>query len=230
MKEKYAYSGGKVMIPNEVNSQIVDLEIRDYQDNLGQILLVENLLEELETEYVSKNIERNLANEAIHNNTYKKIFKVLVLIFGVLGLVLTCLTMMFTSRIISILTGLFVTVIPTVSSKIYTDLGEKSAINKANAAGLELYEIEKAVKDNKQRLVNLQKDTKKELYPPAIVDVDYKTELKELREYLEACYKIGYFEEKYKEYFNQGILEEKLCEEMSDCQIEQVKKYFKRKL
>lgn len=230
MKETYAYSDGKVMIPVEINNQVVDLEIRDYQDNLEQILLTENLLEELEKEYTTKDLERNYFNQLINSKFYEKLFKALFPVFIIFGLIYTGLMMMNTSGIISTLTGLFVTIIPTAFLKFYTEIGEKEAINKTNAINLELEELQKVVKANKEKLEELKKDKKSEVRPPNIVQVNYKYQLNKLKEYLEVCYKIGYFEEEYKQYFNAGILEEKLQEEMSNNQIEQIKRYFKRKV
>ena len=51
MKDGYRYQDGKVFVTDYSNGMERDVQIRHYQDNIEEILITENVLEKLNSEY-----------------------------------------------------------------------------------------------------------------------------------------------------------------------------------
>lgn len=239
MKENYVYSDGKVISTEKASSgsesygedAVVGddrIIIRDYQDNIEEIFIIENLIEELQKNEVEKILKSNKKSKRLNNknNVYISVAVSVALLpafivgFNMQLLISTLMWLIFSATLIG---GTY-----------YIEKQIKDQLkNELSGIDFELIETRKELLKNIEKLANLRKiktrDNEEILKKEKTKKVNYKEKLKELREYLDVFYNIGYNEEEFKDYYDQGTLQEELNDNYNEQHIQLVKKYFDNK-
>lgn len=201
MKDGYRYEDGKVFVTDYSNGNERKIEIRHYQDNIDEILITENVLEKLNSEY-NKMIdiynEDNINLQGLKSAIPMAFLCVLMgtIIFG--GLI----SLLFTSwlplfLIFAILLGVvykfsIINIIEEIKELKKTLNGYDFTIESMEK------EIEKQMKKLKELEDNITREKidndnedKNKIQRGEYIQLDYVGRLKELREYLSACYAVG---------------------------------------
>ncbi len=241
MNREYIYKDGKALIIDENDNQ----KNVDYYDNLDDVLVQEDVIEVLESEI--KQLEEELSS-------YKKpskfsrwswilmpflIFTFVPLIFSqimgpVFGMDRVVNAAIFGSIKAMDLAGLIMsfTFSPfgaLLSLKSY--IKEKEIDKQLKGKETQLEYSKKELVELKEGLneLKLDKTNSKKTEEFYVSKVDSKEELKKLRNYLIFCYKLGYNEQKYFKYYQQGKLESYLEKTTTDTGIEFINKHFEEK-
>ena len=237
MNKEYAYSDGKAIIVDEKGNQTKS----EYYDNLDDILVQENLIENIENKIKQLEGERYI-NKSENKEHYFPLMLSMVLLAILLGnlIILAIDPKMFIEKMQfgNINLGTFfnsaMLTVFTPMTAIF-DLGYykkfKDAKNKDKGINSELEYLKKQITIEKQNLEKLQKDKKKneEDKEFGVVVVDDKEKLAELKSDSDFYYNLGYNENKYFKYYQQGRLDDKLQNDYNDAEIKKVEKYLEEK-
>lgn len=238
MNKDYIYINENAIVTDDNGNQ----RVTEYYDNLDKVLVQENIIEEIEKRIVKLTSE---ANEYKH----RKFFPILpfglifvrILVYLFFNLVLpesisnypTCdflgITISFKEFCFIYLTfgcllfgGLF-------------DIKEfyclKKDKNKGNGITQELEYLKKRLEEEKQILSKLKEDKSKSYIQSELVTkkVDDVNLLKALRDRLNLLYDLGYNEQKYNRWYQNGTLDEKLGRNYNQSEIKVIKKQLEKK-
>ena len=233
MNKEYTYLNGKVIISDENG---VHTEI-DYCDNIDEILVKENLIEEIENKI------KDLSNECKKYNIKKKFiphatyvaFLASAIISPLLFFILTGSNLFFANSKIILFFYIktlssFLPLGIIIDSEIYYN--HKDNLNEFNGINSELNYLKSQLKKEKENLIKLQneKNTKRILDKQyCFKTVDDLKQLKRIKFYLNLYYNLGYNENKYYRYFQQGKLDKKLQKSYIKEEIDIAKEYFEEK-
>lgn len=200
MKDGYRYVNGKVFVTDYSNGNEREIEIRHYQDNIEEILITENILEKLNSEYIKVN---EIYKEGTKKLDYLKstmrdafmcVFLMTFLFGGLISLLLSSWISLFLFFIV--LLGIFYKVI---IKHVMENI--KELRNKLKGYKLTIGVIEKEkekqmgkLKELKENITRKKIDNNSEniIQSGEYIQLDYVGKLKELREYLCSCYAVGY--------------------------------------
>lgn len=233
MNKEYTYMDGKVVVKNEkgVNSLI------EYQDNIEEILIKENLIEIMEEKQkkLINDIEISEKNKVSKGWKYFSTF--LPVIAGIILPPLFNLSFGLSYLNCSILDTIKLTLIEMVSlSAILTPLSMRKLgvyeQAEKHEKGLisQLYFLESQMEKEKESLQKLKENkTQNKCNNFETTKVNDKEVSKKLSNTLDAYYDFGYNEEKYSQYYQDGILEKKLSKFYNEAEIGCAKKYIEDK-
>ena len=237
MNKEYAYSNGKAIIVDEEGNQTKS----KYYDNLDDILVQENLIEDMENKI--KQLEEK--SDSYKGNKNKRYIP-LMLLLSILGILISNIILMaiipegfvsemafgnvnlclfFNSMLLAVLTPM------TAISDLRDYKKFKDAQNTETGMNSELDYLKKQITIEKQKLEKLQKDKKKkkENKKFGVVVVDDKAKLAESKSNSDFYYNVGYNENKYFKYYQQGRLNDKLQKDYNDAEIKKVEEYLEEK-
>lgn len=237
MNKEYFCVNNNVIVSDENGNQ----RVTEYYDNLDKVLIQENLIEEIEKRIIK------LTSEA---NKYKHRIFLPILPFGLVVIgILHCfiydlifpdpfinypynvLGTIISSKNAALLSTTFVCLLIGGLSDINQFRYFKKDKNKGNGIAQELEYLKKRLEEEKQILSKLKEDKSKYYtemgYAPKKVDDINK--LKALRDRLSLLYDLGYNKQKYKRWYQQGILDEKLENNYSYDDIRIIKNHLKNK-
>lgn len=227
MKEKYIYKDGKI---NAVDYNIIGIDISyEYQDNIGEILKTENIIEFLEkNKNVIKRDIRELCNSIKRNNKKMDLLEKILVINSIVSALFLVL-----NPIIFISFYVLTLGICLVYLSVFSSINNKY-IKIINGNRLELKELEKELVKNKKYLIKLYKN--KAITEEKIKGIEnkvnfvrYREYLKELRKYLKMHFYIGSNEKEFEKYYKDGSIDKKLEKEYDNDEIKLIKKYFDNK-
>ena len=224
MKENYIYSNGEVIV-TDIQDGYVDLKKYEYQDNIEEIFVVENMLEELEKNKVQIKSEIKMYDTHI----YKDLFKT----FATMGGGSELFALLIVSDSFKLLVSIFL-ILSFGSALILTKQGEKNSKKTANGYKLKLEYLEQLEEKNKKLLEKLKQNKTKNNIQKLENDKDtktitYKQKLESIRDDLKIYQSIAMNENKYEKYYNKDALDSKLKNEFTEEEIIKVKQYFKNK-
>lgn len=234
MKEYYEYNNGNYKVTDIKNVTKTE-EIYPLKNNIEEILITENLIEDLE-----KRQDEILESYKTEWNKYIKdnnrIFSLVALKFLIIALICMAVIGLIPSFIpkltISILMSLILS--GTTAYNGYKKIKKSSNnYNKIlNGKKLEMNKVNKLLNEKTIYLESIIKDKSKvnvEKIPTDQMKVNYKEQLKNLKNYLELYYLIGYNEKEYENYYNQGSIDEQLKNKYTQETRQLIKKYFEDK-
>ena len=233
MKDGYKYKDGYIIVANYTNSDIREEEIRPYQDNIDKILINENIIEEL------NNIKNDLTTELETYENYIREGKTNIIlgsiIFALGTLFIGTIASFIINPVLSYLVSLiFFSIIigkPTIYDMIQVILESKRDIKGCNIA---LKEVEKELTKVNQEQNEIEKCKEKVKEEELKKDSSYRQlnyveKLKELREYLTMISFYEMCKEQLSTYDEQGILEEKLKDELDSSQMKTLRRIINTK-
>lgn len=232
MKEKYIYKNGLIYTNDITEKKSHEFKIYDYQDNIDEILIKENIIEDLEKykKEVLNNYKKinnnhfNIKNKFIRANVFSVLFMILI-INSINSLSFTYLTFITLSSSV-ILTFSVTTYI--IIKKIEKKYKEK----KKYYIGI-INKINEELKTNNKKLSELKKEKTKDLEDNYKNDniniINYKERLLELKTLIKLYGEIFCNEEKYKKYYNLGILDKNIEKNYNENERKLIKEYFNKK-
>lgn len=201
MKDGYRYEDGKVFVTDYSNGNERKIEIRHYQDNIDEILITENVLEKLNSEY------------RMVNEIYEEDLNKMENLKSTIGAAFACVGMvtLFVGGLISLLSSswlplflIFAILLGVVYKFSIINIIEEIKELKKTLNGYDFTiesmekEIEKQMKKLKELEDNITREKidndnedKNRIQRGEYIQLDYVGRLKELREYLSACYAVG---------------------------------------
>lgn len=241
MNKEYTYIDGKVIIKDEKGNQTPV----DYYDNLDEVLIQENIIETMEDK-ISYLENKSMQYKKYNKKRYIPILFLLSSLFIIFGppVIMYSLghTAVFTSIVSTIFgpmneallySSLFSTLMLPFAGFIEFDMyrQHKDKLKVEKGINNELEFLKQQLGEEKEKLVNLKKEKTrtKENKEFRVVKVNDLEELKKLRDWLDIYYDLGYNEEKYHKYLENGKLEEKLKKQYTEKGIEFVKEYLEEK-
>lgn len=210
MNKEYIYVNGKVVIQDETGNK----RLEDYNDNLDEILVQENLIEALEK--TIKDLEKKDRNLG---GVRKRFMPRYLIIFSLIGLPICLFFTNYLIKIAGVVWSKDLYMIPVllyafeIFVTLFLTFGEYQSfkMHKRTAKGFEK-ELEYAKEQltfAKEKLANLNniKTSKKENTEFKVVKVNDLEKLKCLKENLEMYFNLGYSNDETKE--NQLVLKKK---------------------
>lgn len=241
MNKEYTYIDGKAIIKDENGNQTPI----EYYDNLDEVLVQENLIETMQNEITKLEEE----SKEYKNNSKKRYIPItlplasLIIIFGVPALFyLFGYTNIYSSTINTIFGPMneallhslvfYVLSLPVtgiIEYGMYCNYKNMKKDEKGINNQLDFLKKQLVIeKENlKQLLKNKTKENNNEQF--RVVKVNDLEMLRNLKSYLEFYYDLGYNEQKYYKYLEQGKLNDKLCKYYTEEGIEVAKEYLEQK-
>lgn len=238
MKESYIYKDGNVIITdvkeNIFTDDVLKKEIRPYQDNIDEILIKENIIEYLNN--LKNDINFDIESDQYYVNEGKTILKVCIPIAIAVTIVIgIILNMMLNNILLSGILSLLVT--PGVFGKIL--IYDPIKVIQKSKKSIKIHEVElqeiekeleKVLKEIQELEQNKEKFKEEELKNKGSCKIlNYKEKLKELREYLAMISFYEMCKEQLTIYDEQGILEEKLKDELNSSQMKTLRRIINTK-
>lgn len=215
MNKEYIYKDGKI----EVIDELGKTKHVDYNDSIGDILIKENLIEQMELEY------KKLIKKRKHNNniSFKLLTKSIfcLLIIPVVLILLPLIIGVIELSSLPIIGSICATGIP--AFLILFLIYEYNKTNNVNK-GIEnqIIFLESKLNIERENLTKLKEEKNKVdkiVLVPFSKRVDDIQELKRLREQLIAYYNFGYYQQRYQKYFEKGNLRKKLTKSYTEEQL-----------
>lgn len=241
MNKEYVYKDGKALIIDKNDNE----KTVDYYDSLDEVLVQENLIEVMETEI------KKLETETSKYTNKSKIFK--CLFFGSPFLIFTFTPLIFTPIISNLVgtneiinttifgaikSGTFnglcfsaLLTIPGALTSLLLYLKEKELAQEQKGKKTQLKYLKRNLVEEKEYLEKLKenKNNSKEVEEFYVSKVDNKETLEKLKNFLSFYYNLGYNEEKYFKYYQQGKLDIYLGKFVNDVGVQFANQYFKEK-
>ena len=233
MNEAYRYKDGNVIITGFIDNEATK-EIRPYQDNIDKILINENIIEWLNSfkNAIIFDIEDNKYHIDCGKTCIKVSIPIIIASTIVLGIIFNMiLSNIMQSGILSLLTT------STVFGKIliYDQIKQTKQSKKIIEVNeIELQEIEKEIEKvlkETQELEQCKEKVKEEEIKKdsSYRQLNYVEKLKKIREYLEMILLYEMCKEELSTYDEQGILEEKLKDELDSSKMKTLRKIINTK-
>lgn len=232
MKESYIITNGDVIVSDK-KEDTVELLKYEYQDNIEDILVVENILEEIGNIKNKKN--KTIAEETNTINFINKKFLLKVAVpFGLFGGVcngigmllahvpiIETLMMCLIASTIAVGVGIIFPIILSKKSTKRFIAGEKLKVNYLEIQEEKYKKLLNELKNNKTKNnINSAKNYTKNR-------VNHIEKINKIKEELSSLKAVLESEEIYRYCFEQGTLDDELINEYNEEQIEAVKTYFK---
>lgn len=227
MNKEYTYKDGNIIIDNENGKQ----KVIEYQDNIDEILVKENIIETMEDKIQTLEEECTLYKNDNLPTSLKVllsgIFLTFCLVFPMavgnyIGVFSSLNFYSITAMVISGVIGVSFLGVEYLIDKLYTK-EEKGRQN-------QLQILRQDIKKEKNELQKLKecktKDKEKAQAVTNITIVNDTKEIDSLNSYLNAYYDLGYNDKKYSKYYKNGTLEEKLSSKYNEEEIDLVKNYI----
>ena len=239
MNKEYIYLDGKIIVSDENENK----SLREYSDNLEEILIQENIIETME------NRIQELENMTNINKINKRYIPLTlpILLLSIYILLPAIFPLFFGNNVSNVLIDSifgsvtfinFVKISLSIACIPLGTIGElanykahKNNIKDETGNVSELEYLKKQIIEEKEHLSKLKQDKSKinENKKFRSVRVNDIEELKKLKSYLELYYDLGYNDEKYYNYYKQGKLVKKLKKHYTNNEIELAKKYLDEK-
>lgn len=242
MNKEYVYKDGKALIIDENDNQ----KTIDYYNNLDEVLVQENLIETMEEEI--KKLEKETSQYQKESKLSRFLwvwspflmftfgsliaFPVISHLFGVNDLVNTSLFGTINSGILLGLISAPIFAIPGSLLTLSLHLKKKGLEQEQKGKVTQLEYLKRDLVEEKERLEELKSDktTSKTTENFYASKVDNKEELKKLRNFLSFYYDLGYNEEKYFKYYQQGKLDSYLGKLTNEVGIQLANQHFEEKV
>lgn len=241
MNKEYIYKDGKALIIDENDNQ----KTVEYYDNLGEVLVQEDLIEAMEEEI------KKLEKETRQNKKESKLsrflwvwnpfliftfgplimFPVISKFFGVDGLKNTSLFGTINSGTFLGLISAPLFAIPGSLLTTALHFKEKGLEQERRGKEIQLEYLKRNLVEQKEHLEELKSDktNNKEQEEFYVSKVDNIEALKKLRNFLSFYYDLGYNEEKYFRYYQKGKLDSYLGKFVNDTGIQFANQHFEEK-
>lgn len=238
MNKEYVYKDGKATIIDENNNQ----KTVDYYDNLDEVLVKENLIEKMEKDitvleekvsrYESKPFNRLICWAPFLSMTLLPLIlgPIISNFFGLNESVNTIIGMVSKGT----LNGVIVSSLLFLPSLAYTSvllIGEREKQKEQKGNEMQLKHLKKSLVLAKEHLekLKLDKTNTNEIEDSFVSKVGSNKELRKLNRESLFYYKLGYNEEKYFKYYQQGTLENHLSKFDNYREIPLANQYFQEK-
>ena len=234
MNKECIYINGNVLVEDE-NRKKKEVQ---YQDNIEEILYEENVIESIgnkRNELIHKKARINLKLKKKTN----KVFRIILILSSIISAVIIPQTMLNTAALIGafqakdvVTIALLIAAITFNVCDIASEKKEKENLkNETSAITCELEFLYKQLVKEKEKLEELNNNKTKENMPEGlkISEINDRNLLESIKHNLELHYNLGYNLEKYYEYLEDGILEEKINEEYSQSDVEDAIEFLEEK-
>ena len=234
MNKECIYINGNVLVEDE-NRKKKEVQ---YQDNIEEVLYQENVIESIKNkrkELIYKKAEINLKLKKKSNN----FFRTILISSSIISAVIIPQTMLNTAALIGafqakdvVTIALLIAAITFNVCDIASEKKEKENLkNETSAITCELEFLYKQLVKEKEKLEELNNNKTKENMPEGlkISEINDRNLLESIKHNLELHYNLGYNLEKYYEYLEDGILEEKINEEYSQSDVEDAIEFLEEK-
>lgn len=240
LNNNYTYVDGKVIITDDKGNKTYS----EYYDDLDKVLVKENLVEAIEGKILELEEKGKL-----YSNVSKKSYFPMV-IFVVLGSLVICPIFVswisgndlissvrafvgdFNSYVDMILSYSMILVPGVLGGELIRYRGYRKKIKEAKGINSELEFLREQLGKEKEKISNLKKvlvKENKEIKGTRTVKIDDSRELSRLEDYTRFYYDMGYNDEKYYKYYQNGKIEDKLGKCYTDDGIQLAMDYFKEK-
>jgi len=226
MKEKYIYENGKVFVVDQKENKGADLNKLEYQDNIEEIFITENIIEELRKEYSETKEIIESTKKTINARSYSK---AAIVIAGISSLfAITGYLASFNPTLLSVpfVPGFFSYIIFFVI--IFKN--KQNAKKQLNGFNLELNKTIDEISDYEKKLQQLKNDRSKKNetnMKNEVISISHKEQLEELKHILNLYYNIGYYEKAFSEKYEKDQIDTQLHESFSEKDKVLIKSYFK---
>ena len=240
MNKEYTYIDGNVIIRDENGKQYQT----EYYDNLDKVLVQENLVETIENKI------NELEKESVqYGNVPKHYIPITIIMFAIMVTIgvpiilywltgnnplITSINTKFGTMRLSAFVSSMVSVLGfpffgLLELNIYQQY--KATIKEGQGINSELEYLKNQIVIEKQALEDLKKEKTQdeENKEFRVVEVNDTEKLKELRNYLNLYYNLGYNIEKYYKYYEQGKLDDKLKKQYNNEDINLAIEYLQEK-
>ena len=241
MNKEYIYIDGKVVISDKDGKH----KAEEYYDNIDDVLIQENKIETMESriaklekdsQFYKKNNRKHYIPFGLPMFAFMSTVGVNLLIYFLSGTnpLMSSMNTIFGVVNKGVLYSLFFSTffIPMGAllevSQYYENKEQKG---KEKGTNSELEFLKKQIVEEKQKLEDLKKEKTRDEEDKEfrVVEVDDKQQLNDLESYLNFYFDLGYNEEKYFRYYQQGRLDKKLRKYYTDRDIEIAKEYLEEK-
>lgn len=215
MNKEYTYIEGKVIIWDEKNKQTQ----RDYYDNLGKVLVQENLIETMERKI--QELENELYQEK--RSCYIPMIAPSLFCISTVGVPLMAGWITGSNSFFESVKTVFGSMNYALALSIFTDImgiafeilayiDYKRAIKKEKGIDNEIVFLKRQLEKERGVLKSLTKERLRDNESTELktMIVDDVKQLEELKNLLELYFDLGYNEEKYYQYYQQGKIDKKL--------------------
>ena len=241
MNKLYVYKDGLALILDDNNNQ----RTINYYDNLDEVLVNEDLIETMENEI--KNLENEIS-QFKDKPKKSKLFKILLpfLIFTFLPLIATPIfgrlyginnvvdTTLFGPMNLSDLLAISASSLLTIPGALFSKMeysSQKDREKTKNGKKVQLESLKKELDEQKEYLNELKKNktNSNEKDDIHVKMIDSSNQLENLNNFSSLCFDLGYNEDKYFKYYQDGNLDKCLKNRTNDTGIEYANEYFKEK-
>lgn len=228
MKESYIYKSGNIETTDFKEGKETK-EIYEYQDNIGEILETQNIIEELskKANQITYDISKIYEKHSKKSINIFKLFTILMCLFSLASLAVVGLFTTILTSIICVIGMFLIIYLPILISM---ENSSKNYLKNINAKSSEFKETLEKMKKQRIKLGKLLSDNTKnkesEMLENKKYIINYKDKLYEIKKELGLYYKIVYNEDKYKKYYEQGIIDKKLEKQYDNNERKLIKRYF----
>ena len=241
MNQGYTYKEGKVIVKTDKGIQ----EPIEYYDNLNEVLIQENLVEIIEKNILS--LEKESENyKKINQKHYIPLFLPTALLMAIVAAPALAYLLGNSDVYVSSVNSIFGTINEAVSLSLifsvgllplgsYVELGmyrhHKNLLKKEKGINSELEFLKKQIIIEKEKLnaLKTEKNRDKKEEQSRVVEVSDLELLKRLKKSLNLYFDLGYNEDAYYKYYQNGTLDANLSQDYNDAEIENAKKYLEEK-
>lgn len=222
MIDGYKCRDGKVIVVNYNKSDVKTETEREYQDNIEELLMCENIEEYLNDYKYDMELKKKGRENSIENWKQEKYGRTAVIC--VIQVALMVLSAIFKPVLLGgiciIFWFLYKKYLGVCSKKI------KELESEIDGIELTLDGIEDELKKNKVKIRRLTNDVRveKEDISSEYKQLNYVEELKKLKEYLELWYVSGANQKNFLAYIEDDSLEDEICEDFSEAEIKTIKR------
>ena len=222
MIDGYKCRDGKVIVVNYNKCDVKTETEREYQDNIEELLMCENIEEYLNDYKYEMELKKKGRENSIENWKQEKYCRTAVIC--VIQVILMVLSAIFKP----VLLGGICIIFWFLYKKFLGVCSKEIKELESEVAGIELTldGIEDELKKNKVKIRRLTNDVRveKENISSEYKQLNYVEELKKLKEYLELWYVSGANQKNFLAYIEDDSLEDEICEDFSDTEIKTIKR------
>lgn len=236
MNKSYTYLNGKVIVIDDNDHQV----LKEYQDNIDEVLKEENIVERMKNEIKFLNNKyddlKNIKNKKfIPYCTPFMIGAVYLfsfIFFNLMGHSDKIVESIFGEMPMDTLVTNFIVcymLIPTIGLDLLGFKNFKDKKKKLSATQIKLEFLNKQIKEEEKYLESLKENKSRENENKQFRNVtigDDKAKLQALKNYLLMCEDLGNNFDKYSKYYEKGVLEDKLKRKFNSDDISNVKDYI----
>jgi len=222
MIDGYKCRDGKVIVVNYNKCDVKTETEREYQDNIEELLMCENIEEYLNDYKYDMELKKKGRENSIENWKQEKYGR------GAVICVIQVVLMVLSAFFKPVLLGGICVTFWFLYKKYLGVCSKKIKELESEIDGIELTfdGIEDELKKNKVKIRRLTNDVRveKEDISSEYKQLNYVEELKKLKEYLELWYVSGANQKNFLAYIEDDSLEDEICEDFSDTEIKTIKR------